>query len=247
MLSHKICGFWSSNFQIPATAVGTNLHNGPERLLRLPCASPCECVCELNMMKCFPVRGLLTAMLSQESLLSDTGRGSAVTPAMASWGTKASSHCVRGQNSQWSVKLITTGTSGYSFITSLHPHFRNNLDRWIKGLLSHFETNTMQNQLTSRLTASNSCLWWPNWPKSHLSASLCFSFSYCFLISLSLTFFHPCSRIAVYPAHFGFGSSFLKVLSLCSLRLLGKARWAIVLCALFVQCSALQFAILCLH
>lgn len=57
----------------------------PRAAIILPCDSTCEyvCVCELNMMKCFTVKGLLTATLSRESLLCDTGTARAVTPVMA--------------------------------------------------------------------------------------------------------------------------------------------------------------------
>lgn len=58
-------------------------------------------------------------------------------------------------------------------------------------ILLHFEPHTMQIQLTSRLAAPHLCLWWPNWPKSHLSASFCFTSSYCFLILLPLICYYP--------------------------------------------------------
>lgn len=135
-------------------------------------------------------------------------------------------------------------------------------DKWMDFILLHFEPHTMQIQLTSRLAAPNLCLWWPNCPKSHHSASFCLSFSYCFLISLSLICYYP--FYCFVPAHIALIRlmwdpclsckwfcpclSSLKVFSLSPRRLLGKAAASKllfpVLCFVFVGlCNVLH----CLH
>lgn len=210
------------------------MHSCPEQLLKLPSAFTCECLCvSWIWWSASPSKGYLQPRCPRRVLLSDTDRGRAVTPAMASWGTEASSHCVRGQTSQWSIKLITTGTGDYCFVTGPQTHSRSKTDKWTDFIPSHSEPHTMQNELTGRLTTPNGCLWWPHWPKSHLSVSLCFSFSYCFLISLSLTCYDPfyclvLSHIAVIclvwdPCLSSISFFSLKVFLLSSLRLLGKA------------------------
>ena len=58
------------------------------------------CARALNLMKCPTVRRVTYSPVVPGELC-DSGRGRAVTLMMAS------SHCVRGRTSQWSVKLIT--------------------------------------------------------------------------------------------------------------------------------------------
>lgn len=117
----------------------------------------------------------------------------AVTPVMAERGTASSSHRAGGQTSQRSVKLITAGTCGHCFVTGpCIPTSEVSLtDKWMDLILSGFEPHTMQIRWTSRRVAPYSSLWWPNWPRSNLSASPCLSFSYCFLICWSLTRYYP--------------------------------------------------------
>ena len=202
MLSHKISAFFqSTTFQLPAAAVsrGTNMHSCPEQLLNLPSASTCEYVwvCECVWVECDEVlpcqRGLLTAALSQESLLSDTGRGRAVTPATAGWGTEASSRCVRGQTSQWSVKLITAGSGGHCFVCGPESPFQ----KWVWRI--NEQTSFCRTPSLAQCKMSSQAGRWLQIYASggHTGQSpiflphCAFSFSYCLLISLSLTCYDP--------------------------------------------------------
>lgn len=80
------------------------------------------------------------------------------------------------------------------------------------------------NRANKQAGCPNLCLWWRTWTKSHLSASFCFTLSYCFLILSPLICYYLFNCLVLAPCRLG-SLFILQMVSLSFSRVVSVVAW----------------------